>query len=235
MHLTNSRPGVVENISHEDEIRSLPSVLSLHLEAAVGDAIAKTVDIRTDSGYVLLQHDDDAVVQMDFDRIVQLQHTIYEVSQQPPQSQPQPPQSQSQSEQSQLQAEQSQPQQERMTASTMTPPSPQSNFVATDHNHNIINNNGEVYAPLGTAGVSGQVVGQLNQVINRLNQVVKTVNWQSIATSSRQGLMVIGSVLSRMITGPAGAKIIRILARAPLLAACYLAIAYGFGLLVPLL
>ena len=210
--------------------------MSLYLEAAVGDTIAKTVDIRTDSGYVLLQHDDDAVVQRDFDRIVELQHTIYEVSQQPP------PQSQLQEQQSQQlppqppppqEQPQQQSQQESMTESTMLPP-PTSNFIATDNYHNIIPTN-EVYAPLDTAGMSGQAVGQLHQLVHRLNHLIKSVNWPMIASSSRQGLMFIGTLLSRMVTSPAGAKIIRIVARAPVLAACYMVVAYGFGLVVPLL
>ena len=100
---------------------------------------------------------------------------------------------------------------------------------------NNYNNNGEMYAPVGTAGMSGQVVSQLNQQVSRINQLIKAVNWHSIATTSQQGLRVIGTMLSRIVTSPAGAKIVRVLVRAPVLAACYLAIAYGFGLVVPML
>ena len=72
LHLINCEPGIVTNVNHEDEILSLPSVVHLYLECGVGDYIEKTVNIRTDSGYVLLQHDDPNVIAADFHRILEL-------------------------------------------------------------------------------------------------------------------------------------------------------------------
>lgn len=44
-----------------------------------GDEVVKTVDIRTDCGYVLLQHDDEDVVRADYNRIITLQKTMLEI------------------------------------------------------------------------------------------------------------------------------------------------------------
>jgi hypothetical protein len=53
----------------------------LHLESSVGDELVKTVDIRTDCGYVLLVHDDPDVIARDYDHIVSLQSTMFEIEQ----------------------------------------------------------------------------------------------------------------------------------------------------------
>mmetsp|Transcript_3744 Transcript_3744/g.5113 ORF Transcript_3744/g.5113 Transcript_3744/m.5113 type:complete len:186 (+) Transcript_3744:143-700(+) len=45
----------------------------------VGDRVSKTVDIRTDSGYVLLCNDNNAQLQSDFEYIIQLQKTMFDV------------------------------------------------------------------------------------------------------------------------------------------------------------
>lgn len=45
----------------------------------VGDRVCKTVNIRTDSGYVLLCHDNDAQLQSDFEYIIKLQPTMFDV------------------------------------------------------------------------------------------------------------------------------------------------------------
>jgi biotin carboxylase len=163
LHLINSRQGTVRAVRHEEEIRALPSVIGLHLEAGVGEQIARTVDIRTDSGYALLVHDDDAVVQTDFDRIVQLQSTIFDV----------------------------------------------------DDAGN---------APAGAAGVlpSSQHAQQPKG---------------AAAAAADAGIKMAGAVgqqLRRILSSPFGAKVLRIALRVPALVAAYLAIAYAFGLLLPI-
>jgi hypothetical protein len=63
----------------------LEGTIHLSIEPAIGDHVTKTVDIRTDCGYVLQYHDDPEVVQRDFDYIVGLQSSLFEVAgQQPP-------------------------------------------------------------------------------------------------------------------------------------------------------
>lgn len=79
VHLISPVEGTVNRINHEEEIKSLPSFVCMHLEPGVGDAIVKTVNIRTDSGYVLLQHPDPEVVEADYRRVVELQSSIFEV------------------------------------------------------------------------------------------------------------------------------------------------------------
>jgi hypothetical protein len=70
---------VISAVRHLDEIRALPSVHLLEVPLAVGDVLVKTVDIRTDAGYVILMHDDEEVLRSDYERILELQDTIFEV------------------------------------------------------------------------------------------------------------------------------------------------------------
>ena len=51
----------------------------LDMPLDVGDRVCKTVNIRTDSGYVLLCHDNDAQLQSDFEYIIKLQPTMFDV------------------------------------------------------------------------------------------------------------------------------------------------------------
>ena len=79
MHLISPLSGTVTRINHDALIRSLPSVQLLSLECRVGQRLSRTVDIRTDCGYVLLRHTDRAVLARDYATIVRLQGSIYEV------------------------------------------------------------------------------------------------------------------------------------------------------------
>jgi hypothetical protein len=79
VHLISTTEGVISAARHLDEIRALPSVHLLEVPLAVGDVLVKTVDIRTDAGYVILMHDDEEVLRADYERIVELQDTIFEV------------------------------------------------------------------------------------------------------------------------------------------------------------
>jgi hypothetical protein len=79
LHLISSHAGVVKAINYLDEINSLESVILVDLDVEIGQNIVKTVDIRTDFGYVLLCHEDEEQVSRDFNYIVQLQETMIEV------------------------------------------------------------------------------------------------------------------------------------------------------------
>ena len=174
LHLINARQGTVRAVRHEEEIRALPSVIGLHLEAGVGEPIARTVDIRTDSGYALLVHDDDAVVQADFNRIVQLQSSIFDVDE--------------------------------------------------------VSN-----APAGAAGGAQAAPPPLFQ--NHQQQQHRHQQRGAAAAAADMGLQVAGAVgqqLRRVLASPFGAKISRIALRVPALVAVYLAVAYAFGLLLPI-
>ena len=80
IHLISGVAGEVRDIRHLEEIRAMPSVRGLTIDVEVGGTVERTVDIRTDAGYVVLQHGDPGVVQRDFDRIVALQETMFDVS-----------------------------------------------------------------------------------------------------------------------------------------------------------
>lgn len=77
LHLISFFEGKIASVNHVDRIKSLPSTALLNLELESGDDLVKTVDIRTDCGYVLQYHEDPAVVERDFDEIVRLQSTLF--------------------------------------------------------------------------------------------------------------------------------------------------------------
>mmetsp|Transcript_8189 Transcript_8189/g.11263 ORF Transcript_8189/g.11263 Transcript_8189/m.11263 type:complete len:218 (+) Transcript_8189:489-1142(+) len=79
VHLVSYSEGVIREVRHLDLIRSLPSLVLLDMPLDVGDRVSKTVDIRTDSGYVLLCNDNNAQLQSDFEYIIQLQKTMFDV------------------------------------------------------------------------------------------------------------------------------------------------------------
>jgi len=51
----------------------------LEMKLEEGEVLVKTVDIRTDSGYVLLVHEDPEVLERDYRRILELQRTMFDV------------------------------------------------------------------------------------------------------------------------------------------------------------
>jgi predicted ATP-grasp superfamily ATP-dependent carboligase len=79
LHLISYFEGTVRKINHVDHIEGLPSTILVDIESEVGAKLQKTTDIRTDCGYVLLCHDKEEVVAKDYDTIVKLQETLFEV------------------------------------------------------------------------------------------------------------------------------------------------------------
>ncbi len=79
VHLISLKEGVITKINHLDRIKNLQSVIYTHLEYQVKDKLVKTVDIRTDCGYILLAHKDRKVLEDDYETIVNLQPTLFEV------------------------------------------------------------------------------------------------------------------------------------------------------------
>ena len=79
MHLVSNKKGKVSKINHIQEINEMKSVRFLEIEAKVGDQVVETVNIRTDSGYVLLENIDSDALLVDYNRILVLQETMFEV------------------------------------------------------------------------------------------------------------------------------------------------------------
>lgn len=79
VHLVSRQEGVITAVNHLDTIRALPSVLHVEVPLNVGDVLVRTVDIRTDAGYVLLAHDDEDVLSADYKRVLELQDSLFEV------------------------------------------------------------------------------------------------------------------------------------------------------------
>ena len=92
VHLVSFVEGVVREVRHLDLIHSLPSFLLLDMPLDAGDSVCRTVNIRTDSGYVLLCHDSDAQLQSDFQYITRLQESMFALEPQEPPSRPEGPQ-----------------------------------------------------------------------------------------------------------------------------------------------
>ena len=79
MHLISKKEGTVLKINHEEELNDMESVKYVAIEPKVGSAVVKTVNIRTDSGYVLLENTDPIAIERDYNRILMLQETLFEV------------------------------------------------------------------------------------------------------------------------------------------------------------
>jgi L-amino acid ligase C-terminal domain 2 len=79
MHLVSNKKGTVTKINHVQEIKGMESVKLIEIEAKVGDQVVETINIRTDSGYVLLENVDSEALQRDYNRILDLQETMFEV------------------------------------------------------------------------------------------------------------------------------------------------------------
>lgn len=79
MHLVSNKKGTVTKINHVQEIKGMESVKLLEIEAKIGDQVVETINIRTDSGYVLLENVDSEALQRDYNRILDLQETMFEV------------------------------------------------------------------------------------------------------------------------------------------------------------
>jgi hypothetical protein len=82
VHLANKKSGVIMAINHLDEISKLDSYRSMEIFVAIGETVTKTIDIRTDFGYILLCHENYETLIGDYKKIINdLQDTILEVYQ----------------------------------------------------------------------------------------------------------------------------------------------------------
>ncbi len=84
VHLVCYVEGVVVALDSEvlEEIENLPSVLAMEVydHFAVGSRIKKTIDIRSDSGWVHLMNDDEEQFIADYNRIVDLMPSMFIVN-----------------------------------------------------------------------------------------------------------------------------------------------------------
>lgn len=79
VHLVSFQEGTIREVRHQETIKALESVQYLHLPFTEGDTLVRTVDIRTDCGYVVQVHPDPEVVARDYETILQLQETLFDV------------------------------------------------------------------------------------------------------------------------------------------------------------
>lgn len=79
VHLISSVEGVVTSVNHLDEIRSMESVKIVDIEHEVGGRAVKSVDLRSDAGYIVMYHENKEVVERDYLRILELQTTLFSI------------------------------------------------------------------------------------------------------------------------------------------------------------
>lgn len=85
VHLVNDKKGILKRLNENAlyEIQSMQSVMDLQvypdfLEPGIS-AIEPTVDIKTDAGWIQMLHPDREIFQRDYERIMELMPTIFEV------------------------------------------------------------------------------------------------------------------------------------------------------------
>jgi hypothetical protein len=82
-HLVSYASGRLKqvHIQHLEEINNMQSVLEMEVYPEYlteGEEIRKTIDIRSDAGYVLMVNDDEAALRRDYERIVELMPLLFE-------------------------------------------------------------------------------------------------------------------------------------------------------------
>lgn len=84
VHLVSHSEGILIglNIPALEEIEGMDSVLAMELYphyTTIGEHIEKTVDIRTDSGWLHIMNDDPEQIKSDYDRVVELMPHVFSV------------------------------------------------------------------------------------------------------------------------------------------------------------
>jgi len=83
VHLVCHVEGIIIDVHDEviEEIRGLPSVVAMEVypEFSVGNNVEKTINIRSDSGWVHIINDDEEQFQQDYNRIVDLMPLMFSV------------------------------------------------------------------------------------------------------------------------------------------------------------
>ncbi|CAM9458146.1 unnamed protein product, partial [Hapterophycus canaliculatus] len=84
VHLVSYVEGPLERVLHEEEIRGLESFAGIDVYADPKNGgsghVKRTIDIRSDAGWVRLVHDREDVVERDYRRVVELMPTMFRVS-----------------------------------------------------------------------------------------------------------------------------------------------------------
>jgi biotin carboxylase len=71
--------GNIKNILHVEKIRQLPSFYSIDLKVKVGSHLNKTTDLLKIPGIIYLLHEDESVVQKDYETIAELEKAMFVV------------------------------------------------------------------------------------------------------------------------------------------------------------
>jgi len=83
VHLVNYQSGTLVQTHHIDTLSELPSVLNLEVYedfSTPGSVIEPTRDIRTDAGWVQLVNEDRAELEKDYETIIQLMPSMFQVA-----------------------------------------------------------------------------------------------------------------------------------------------------------
>lgn len=84
VHLVNSKSGILKSVNDEAlyEIQAMASVVDLEVYnrfLEVGTQIFPTIDIKSDAGWIQLVHPDSEIFEADYQRIIELMPTLFEV------------------------------------------------------------------------------------------------------------------------------------------------------------
>jgi hypothetical protein len=81
VHLSAGKEGTLRRINHLEKIRKMESVVKVEVYEDVedGKGITKTVDIRSEKGWIHMMHDDEELVEREYKVILELMETVFEV------------------------------------------------------------------------------------------------------------------------------------------------------------
>jgi biotin carboxylase len=77
--LISGQSGKVKKINFLDEIKALPSFINMNLNTKIGDQVAQTIDLITSAGTVYLCHENEQVIQNDYNKIASIEQQMFEV------------------------------------------------------------------------------------------------------------------------------------------------------------
>ena len=82
VHLVSFVRGKVTKVNHLERIGSMSSVVQAELydHFREGNVIEKTMDIRTDAGWLHMMNEDEEVLWAEYEEVVKLMETMFEVA-----------------------------------------------------------------------------------------------------------------------------------------------------------
>lgn len=77
--LISNQDGIVKKVRYLDEIKSLPSFVSMNLNTDIGEPVVKTIDLFTTPGTVYLCNKNEESLHKDYEKIASLEQEMFDV------------------------------------------------------------------------------------------------------------------------------------------------------------